>query len=100
MCYNISFQKGDIVCAEYEKYSYFYKNYDLASRIVIVQSESEKYLFVDCLMEDGTDYVFVNNSENKIALRKEDYTTMRLATEKEKTGYLKPLQRRVLSLIV
>lgn len=84
MCYNISFQKGDIVCAEYEKYSYFYKNYDLASRIVIVQSESEKYLFVDCLMEDGTDYVFVNNSENKIALRKEDYTTMRLATEKRK----------------
>lgn len=86
MCNNISFQKGDVACAEYKFYSHIDKEYYLASKIVIVQSESEKYLFIDCIMECDSDYVFVNNNNhgNKLALRKEDYTTIRLATENEK----------------
>lgn len=74
MCNSNSFLKGDVVCVEYKSYSHFYKEYTLMSRTAIVQSESEKYLFIDCIMECDSDYVFVNNNnnENKVALRKEE----------------------------
>ena len=94
MCNSNSFKKGDVVCAEYKSYSHFYKEYSLESRTTIVQSESEKYLFVDCIMECDSDYVFVNNGEIKLALRKDDYTTIRLATENEKNRLFEALAKK------